>query len=35
MPALAVRDIVDQIYALDTDWRQEIHCTGSVPVMTD
>ena len=35
MPALAVRDIVDKIYALDTDWRQEIRCTGSVPQMTE
>ena len=35
MPALAVRDIVDQIYALDSDWRQEIRCTGSVPEMTE
>ncbi|MBR4774757.1 MAG: penicillin-binding protein 2 [Bacteroidales bacterium] len=34
-PALAVRDIVNQIYALDADWRQEIQCTGTVPEMTD
>ena len=33
MPALAVRDIVDQIYALDSDWRPELHRTASVPDM--
>ena len=31
MPALAVRDIVDKIYALDPDWRPEIHPTAAVP----
>ena len=33
MPALAVRDIVDQIYALDEEWRPELHPTEKVPVM--
>ena len=31
MPALAVRDIVDKIYALDPDWRPELHPTAAVP----
>ena len=35
MPALAVRDIVDQIYALDEEWRPELHPTGTVPVMNN
>jgi len=34
MPALAVRDIVDQLYALDEEWRPVLHPTSSVPVMT-
>ena len=33
MPALAVRDIVDQLYALDEDWRPVLHPTDAVPVM--
>ncbi|MBO6095882.1 MAG: hypothetical protein J6P56_01030, partial [Bacteroidales bacterium] len=33
MPALAVREIVDKIYALDSDWRPELHRTASVPDM--
>jgi hypothetical protein len=33
MPALAVRDIVDQLYALDEEWRPVLHPTSSVPVM--
>ena len=33
MPALAVRDIVDQLYALDPDFRREIHPTDPVPQM--
>ena len=33
LPALAVREIVDKIYALDPEWEQELHRTGSVPVM--
>ncbi|MBR1509188.1 MAG: penicillin-binding protein 2 [Bacteroidales bacterium] len=35
MPALAVREIVDKIYALDGDWAAEIRPTASVPVMKD
>jgi cell division protein FtsI (penicillin-binding protein 3) len=35
MPALAVREIVDKIYALDSDWRKEIRCVGSVPEMSE
>ncbi len=31
MPALAVREIVDKIYALDPDWRPELHPTAQVP----
>ena len=31
---LAVRDIVDQLYALDEEWRPVLHPTSSVPVMT-
>ena len=34
MPALAVRDIVDQLYALDPDFRSELHPTDPVPQMT-
>ena len=33
LPALAVREIVDKIYALDPEWEQELHRAGSVPVM--
>ena len=33
LPALAVREIVDKIYALDPEWEKELHRTGSVPVM--
>ena len=33
LPALAVREIVDQIYALDPEYQQELHRTGTVPVM--
>ena len=33
MPALAVREIVDKIYALDSDWRPELHRTAGVPDM--
>ena len=33
MPALAVRDIVDRLYALDQDWRPVLHPTEAVPVM--
>jgi len=33
LPALAVREIVDKIYALDPEWEQELRRTGSVPVM--
>ncbi len=35
MPALAIREIVDKIYALDDDWRPELHPTATVPVMTE
>ena len=35
MPALAVREIVDKIYALDSDWRPELHRTARVPEMKD
>ena len=35
MPALAVREIVDKIYALDSDWRPELRRTASVPEMKD
>ena len=31
MPALAVREIVDKIYALDPDWRPELRPTAAVP----
>jgi len=34
-PALAVREIVDKIYALDDTWRPELRPTAKVPVMTD
>ncbi|MCR4845070.1 MAG: penicillin-binding protein 2 [Bacteroidales bacterium] len=33
MPALAVREIVDKIYALDSDWRPELRRTAAVPDM--
>ena len=33
MPALAVRDIVDQLYALDEEWRPVLHPTDAVPNM--
>ena len=33
LPALAVREIVDKIYALDPEWEKELHRTGNVPVM--
>jgi len=33
MPALAVREIVDKLYAIDPEWRTEIRATGNVPVM--
>ena len=33
MPALAVREIVDKIYALDSDWRPELRRTAHVPDM--
>ena len=33
MPALAVREIVDKIYALDSDWRPELRRTATVPDM--
>lgn len=33
LPALAVREIVDKIYALDSDWRPELHRTARVPDM--
>ena len=33
MPALAVREIVDKIYALDGQWRPELPRTGAVPHM--
>ena len=35
MPALAVRDIVDRLYALDEEWRPVLHPTSSVPVMNN
>jgi cell division protein FtsI (penicillin-binding protein 3) len=35
MPALAVREIVDKIYALDSDWRPQLHRTARVPEMKD
>ncbi len=34
MPALAVREIVDKIYALDPDWRPELRPTAEVPDFT-
>ena len=34
-PALAVREIVDKIYALDDTWRPELRPTAKVPLMTD
>lgn len=33
-PALAVRDIVDQLYALDPDWRPELRPTATVTDLT-
>ena len=33
MPALAVRDIVDRLYALDSEWSPVLHPTEAVPVM--
>ncbi len=33
MPALAVREIVDKLYALDGEWDQAIKPTAAVPVM--
>ena len=33
LPALAVREIVDKIYALDSDWRPQLHRTAHVPDM--
>lgn len=33
MPALAVKDIVDRIYALDPQWRPELRPTAAVPDM--
>jgi cell division protein FtsI (penicillin-binding protein 3) len=33
MPALAVRDIVDRLYALDSEWSPVLHPTDAVPVM--
>ena len=35
MPALAVREIVDKIYALDSEWRPELHPSASVPKMKE
>ena len=35
MPALAVREIVDKIYALDSDWRPQLQRTARVPEMKD
>ncbi len=34
MPALAVREIVDKIYALDPDWRPELRPVAEVPDFT-
>ncbi|MBO4635264.1 MAG: penicillin-binding protein 2 [Bacteroidales bacterium] len=34
-PALAVREIVDKLYALDPDWRPELHPVASIPEMTE
>ena len=33
-PALAVRDIVDEIYAIDDTWSGRINATGALPAMT-
>ncbi len=33
LPALAVREIVDKIYALDSDWRPQLRRTAHVPDM--
>ena len=33
MPALAIRDIVDKLYALDGEWDPEIKASAQVPVM--
>ncbi|MBP5373876.1 MAG: transpeptidase family protein [Bacteroidales bacterium] len=33
LPALAVRDIVDQLYALDGEWDSSISRSGSVPAL--
>lgn len=35
MPALAVKEIVDKIYALDSDWRPELRRTAHVPDMKE
>lgn len=34
LPAAAIREIVDKIYALDSEWNQPLERAGSVPVMT-
>ena len=34
LPAAAIREIVDKIYALDEEWNQPLERAGSVPVMT-
>ena len=33
LPALAVREIVDKLYALDGEWDQELRPTAAVPHM--
>lgn len=34
LPAAAIREIVDKIYALDEEWNQPLERAGSIPVMT-
>lgn len=33
IPAMAVKSIVDEIYAMDESWREGLHKTGRVPAM--
>lgn len=33
IPALAVKTVVDEVYAMDENWREGLHKTGRVPAM--
>ena len=35
LPALAVKSVVDEMYALDPEWGEVLHKTGTIPVMRD